>query len=368
MFNAADQNYMARALELARRGLNTAHPNPRVGCVLVKEDSVIGEGWHWQAGAPHAEANALAAAGDKAQGATAYVTLEPCSHTGRTPPCADALIEAGVARVVLAVEDPNPQVAGTGIERLRAAGITVETGLLREAAEELNCGFLSRMRRGRPWVRVKLAASLDGRTALASGESNWITGEAARLDVQRWRARSSAILTGIGTVLADNPRLNVRLPETERQPLRVVLDSTLRIGADAQIFQRAGDVLVLHGSRANELRAAELKRNGVQLAAVADSENGLDLAAVLTELTARDQNEVWVEAGATLAGAMVDADLADELIVYLAPDLLGSDGRPLLHLPGIERMDQRRHFEWHDLRRIGRDLRLILRPRATNED
>lgn len=368
MFNAADQHYMARALELARRGLNTAHPNPRVGCVLVKDGAVVGEGWHWQAGAPHAEANALAAAGGKAGGATAYVTLEPCSHTGRTPPCADALIEARVARVVVAVDDPNPQVAGNGIERLRAAGIKVETGLLREAAEDLNCGFLSRMRRGRPWVRVKLAASLDGRTALASGESSWITGEAARLDVQRWRARSSTILTGIGTVLADNPRLDVRLPETERQPLRVVLDSTLRIGANAQIFQRAGDVLVLHGSHANELRAVELKRNGVQLAAVSDSNTGLNLAAVLRDLAEREQNEVWVEAGASLAGALVEDDLADELIVYLAPDLLGSDGRPLLALPGIERMDQRRRFEWQDMRRIGRDLRLILRPQSTHEE
>lgn len=368
MFNAADQHYMARALELARRGLNTAHPNPRVGCVLVRDDAVVGEGWHWQAGAPHAEANALAAAGNKARGATAYVTLEPCSHTGRTPPCADALIEAGVARVVIAVEDPDPRVAGSGVERLRAAGITVESGLLGEAAEALNCGFLSRMRRGRPWLRVKLAASLDGRTALASGESSWITGEAARLDVQRWRARSSAILTGIGTVLADNPRLDVRLPETERQPLRVVLDSSLRIGADAQIFQRAGDVLVLHGSHANELRAAELKRHGVQLAAVADSAAGLDLKAVLAELAARNQNEVWVEAGATLAGALVEAELVDELIVYLAPDLLGPEARPLLALTGIDRMDQRRRFAWYDLRRIGRDLRLILRPQANDED
>ena len=356
---------MARALALAARGLNTTSPNPRVGCVLVAPDGeVIGEGWHERAGEPHAEVHALRAAGARARGATAYVTLEPCSHHGRTPPCADALIEAGVARVVAAMADPNPQVAGRGLARLRAAGIAVECGLLEAEAQALNAGFVRRMTRARPWLRLKLAASLDARTALASGESQWITGEAARTDVQRLRARACAVLTGSGTVLADDPGLDVRLPGTQRQPLRVVLDTELRTPLAARLIGRPGRTLIVCGPQAGVAEAAALTAYGVDIERVPVRGGGLDLDAVLASLAARGCNEVHAECGARLAGALLAAGRVDELVVYLAPLLLGDAARGLARLPGLERMEQRLEFDWTDVRSVGRDLRLTLAPRG----
>ncbi|HNF66075.1 MAG TPA: bifunctional diaminohydroxyphosphoribosylaminopyrimidine deaminase/5-amino-6-(5-phosphoribosylamino)uracil reductase RibD [Plasticicumulans sp.] len=356
---------MARALALAARGLNTTSPNPRVGCVLVAPDGeVIGEGWHERAGEPHAEVHALRAAGGRARGATAYVTLEPCSHHGRTPPCADALIEAGVARVVAAMADPNPQVAGRGLARLRAAGIAVECGLLEAEAQALNAGFVRRMTRARPWLRLKLAASLDARTALASGESQWITGEAARADVQRLRARACAVLTGSGTVLADDPGLDVRLPGTQRQPLRVVLDTGLRTPLAARLIGRPGRTLIVCGPQAGVAEAAALAAYGVDIERVPVQGGGLDLDAVLASLAARGCNEVHAECGARLAGALLAAGRVDELVVYLAPLLLGDAARGLARLPGLERMEQRLEFDWTDVRSVGRDLRLTLAPRG----
>lgn len=356
---------MARALALAARGLNTTSPNPRVGCVLVAPDGeVVGEGWHERTGEPHAEVHALRAAGGRARGATAYVTLEPCSHHGRTPPCADALIEAGVVRVVAAMADPNPQVAGRGLARLRAAGIAVECGLLEAGAQALNAGFVRRMTRARPRLRLKLAASLDARTALASGESQWITGEAARADVQRLRARACALLTGSGTVLADDPGLDVRLPGTERQPLRVVLDTELRTPLAARLIGRPGRTLIFCGPQAGVAEAAALTAYGVDIERVPVRGGGLDLDAVLARLAARGCNEVHAECGARLAGALLAAGLVDELVVYLAPLLLGDDARGLARLPGLERMEQRLEFDWTDVRSVGRDLRLTLAPRG----
>ena len=323
---------MAHALRLAERGLCTTQPNPRVGCVIAHGDGVVGTGFHQRAGEPHAEVYALREAGERARGATAYVTLEPCAHHGRTPPCADALVAAGVKRVVIAAEDPFPQVDGRGTSLLRAAGVTVDTGLMREAARELNIGFFSRIERGRPWVRVKLAMSLDGRTALASGESKWITGEAARADVQRWRARSSAILSGSGTVLADDPRLTVRLPEGEAfaPPWRVILDRRLRTPAGSHVLDGSVPTLLLHGAAAS---GADERFARVERIALAMSGDALDLRAVLALLAGRGCNEVQVEAGPTLCGALFAAGLADELLLYVAPLLLGDSARPLLQLP-----------------------------------
>ncbi len=328
-----DQHYMARAIRLAARGVYTTHPNPNVGCVLVNDGAVVGEGWHRQAGGPHAEVFALQQAGERARGATVYVTLEPCSHHGRTPPCVGALVAAGVGRVMVAMQDPNPRVAGRGMQGLRDAGIAVQAGLLEDQARALNPGFISRMQRGRPWVRVKLAASLDGRTAMASGESKWISGAAARQDVQRLRARSSAILTGIGTVLADDPALNVRLDvqqlcgvEPLRQPLRVVLDPELDMPAQAQMLSLPGQTLIFT-SVSDPRRYAGLQQNGAEIALVAGARGQLDLSAVLEQLAAREINEVLLECGPTLAGAFLQAGLVDELIVYLAPHLMG-DSRP----------------------------------------
>lgn len=355
MTQAADSQWMARALQLAAQGLNTTTPNPRVGCVLVKDEMLVGEGWHVRAGEPHAEVHALRAAGKKARGATAYVTLEPCSHHGRTPPCADALVEAGVARVVCAMQDPNPQVAGQGIARLREAGIEVECGLMEAAARELNVGFVSRMTRGRPWVRSKIAASLDGRTALANGASQWITGEAARQDVQQWRARSCAVLTGIGTVLADDPQLNVRI-ETERQPLRVVLDSALRMPPSARMLQ-SGKVLVCTASQDIGVRAA-LERQGAEVVCLPDATGRIDLTAVLLELAQRGINEVLVEAGRMLNGALLQAGLVDELVLYLAPQMLGDAARGMADLGELSRLEQRVELAWRDVRRVGEDLRI----------
>lgn len=352
---------MAHALRLAERGLYTTQPNPRVGCVIAHRDEVVGSGFHQRAGESHAEVFALREAGERARDATAYVTLEPCAHHGRTPPCADALMAAGVARVVIAAEDPFPQVDGRGISLLRAAGITVDTGLMREAARELNAGFFSRIERNRPFVRVKLAMSLDGRTALANGESKWITGEAARADVQRWRARSSAILSGSGTVLADNPRLTVRLPDDEAftPPLRVVLDRQLRTPAGSHVLDGSTPTLLLHGAAAH---CADNHYARVERMAVATQHDTLDLRAVLALLAGRGCNEVHVEAGPTLCGALFAAGLADELLLYIAPLLLGTAARPLLQLPTLGDMARRWQLQVIDQRQLGADWRLQLRP------
>ncbi|WP_026033682.1 bifunctional diaminohydroxyphosphoribosylaminopyrimidine deaminase/5-amino-6-(5-phosphoribosylamino)uracil reductase RibD [Dyella japonica] len=360
-FTATDHAHMAHALRLAERGLYTTHPNPRVGCVIAHGEDIVGTGYHQRAGEPHAEVYALREAGDKARGATAYVTLEPCAHHGRTPPCADALIAAGVSRVVIASEDPFPQVAGRGIGKLRDAGITVETGLMREAARELNIGFFSRIERGRPWVRVKLAMSLDGRTALANGESKWITGETARADVQRWRARSSAILTGSGTVLADNPRLTVRLPGDEAftPPWRVVLDNRLRTPSDSHVLDGTMPTLVLHNE---QYAPVDPRFQAVELAVVAEEGGAMDIRAVMDELARRQISEVHVEAGPSLCGALFAAGLVDELLLYVAPVLLGDSARPLLGLPVLADMASRWKLRTIDRRILGEDLRLQLRP------
>lgn len=357
-----DERYMRRALELAARGLNTTDPNPRVGCVLVRDSRIVGEGWHERAGEPHAEVHALRRAGEAAHGATAYVTLEPCAHSGRTPPCVTALIEARVRRVVYAVNDPNPRVNGGGAQRLRGAGIETSSDVLAQEARDLNPGFFKRMRTGLPWVRVKLGASLDGRTALANGVSRWITGSAARQDAQRFRARSSVVLTGSGTVLADDPALNVRLEGATRQPLRVVLDSELRVPPSARLFEREGPSLVFTLST-DASRRAELTRRGVQVeSAERASHGGLALEAVLRRLAQRESNEVWVEAGARLAGALLQAQLVDELIVYLAPSLLGGAARALADLPEISSLEQRLRLRFTQCTPIGEDLRITAVP------
>jgi len=411
-FSALDHLHMAHALRLAECGLYTTQPNPRVGCVLAHGAERVGAGWHRHAGEPHAEVLALREAGARARGATAYVTLEPCAHYGRTPPCALALVEAGVARVVAATEDPSPQIAGRGFAMLRSAGIEVEVGLLAAPARDLNPGFFSRIERGRPWLRLKQAISLDGRTALANGRSQWISGAAARADVQRWRARSSAILTGSGTVLADDPRLTVRLPhslqgvpvsadsptpgadgreaagkgfrspafaggegegvgllDTPRgpnhgvdfmPPLRVVLDRGLRTPAASHVLDGSAPTLLVHAAEAacTDERFARVERT------VVPTHNGrLDLSAILAVLAARGCNEVQVEAGPTLGGALFAAGLVDELLLYVAPLLLGDAALPLLHLPPLADMAGRWQLQLVEQRMLGADWRLRLRPR-----
>ncbi|MEW5973361.1 MAG: bifunctional diaminohydroxyphosphoribosylaminopyrimidine deaminase/5-amino-6-(5-phosphoribosylamino)uracil reductase RibD [Pseudomonadota bacterium] len=363
-----DVRHMARALELARRGLYTTHPNPRVGCVIVRDGEVVGEGFHARAGEPHAEVHALRMAGERARGATAYVTLEPCCHHGRTPPCSSALIEAGVARVVMAMRDPNPRVAGGGEAMLRAAGIEVLSGVLEDEARALNQGFIQRMTRGRPFVRLKWGASLDGRTALANGASQWITGPEARRDVQFQRARASAILSSAETVLADRARLNVRLSAEElgiegpvRQPVRVILDRGLRLSPDQSILDGAGEVWVYTAST-DAARHAALEVAGARVLEAPPTAGGLDLAWILADLARREISELWVEAGARLGGAFLADGLVDELVVYLAPLLLGHDARPLALLPGLGSLDQAARWRWQDVRRVGGDLRLTLSP------
>lgn len=360
--NADDSQWMARALQLAERGLYTTSPNPRVGCVLVRDGTMLGEGYTQPAGKNHAEVEALADArtrGVDVRGATAYVSLEPCSHFGRTPPCADALIAAKIRRVVAAMQDPNPLVAGLGLQKLRAAGIEVECGLMEAAARELNIGFISRMTRGLPWVRSKIAASLDGRTALANGASQWITGEAARRDVQHWRARSCAVLTGIGTVLADDPQLNVREIELERQPLRVVLDSELRISSKARILQ--GGKTLIYTASPDAARLHALQTSGAEVQVLPGAHGQVDLLAVLRDLAQRGNNEVLVEAGSRLNGALFKAGLADELLLYLAPQLLGDAARGLATLGELTQLEQRVDLHWQDLRQVGNDLRIVAR-------
>lgn len=364
-FTAADYRHMARALALARHGWYTTHPNPRVGCVIVRDGTVVGEGWHERAGEPHAEIHALRQAGEQARGADVYVTLEPCAHYGRTPPCAHALVQAGVQRVVAAMVDPNPLVAGKGLRLLQEAGIATASGLLEQEARALNLGFISRMERQRPWVRVKLAMSLDGRTAMASGESAWITGAAARRDGQFWRAQASVVLTGIGTVLADDPALNVRLSAEElgvtgevRQPVRVVLDSALRIPPTAKLLGLAGQVVICTCSQ-DEAKVAALQQRGVTVHQFAG--NRLDLRQVLHSLAAEGCNEIHVEAGATLSGALLQQGLVDELLLYVAPCLLGSTARPLVGLP-LATMQERFGLTIRDIRAVGQDWRIIANP------
>ncbi len=360
-FSAVDHGMMARALQLAERGLWTTTPNPRVGCVLVRDGEIVGEGWHERAGEPHAEIHALGVAGDRARGATAYVTLEPCSHIGRTPPCAEALIAAGVCRVVAAMDDPNPLVAGKGLALLRAAGIVTASGLLESEARELNIGFVARMTRGRPWLRLKAAASLDGKTALNNGVSQWITGPDARRDGQRWRARACAILTGIGTVRDDDPQLTVREVATTRQPLRVVVDSRLETPLNARIL-RGGPVLVAAAvddeKRANSLRAA-----GADVALLPNAHGKVELKDLLEELGRRGINELHVEAGFKLNGSLLREGLVDELLLYLAPCLIGHQASGLFSLPELTSLDGKRHLQIRDLRQIGEDVRLIARFR-----
>jgi len=359
---------MAQAICLARQGIYSTHPNPNVGCVIVAQGAVVGSGWHQRAGEPHAEIHALGEAGGKARDADVYLTLEPCSHHGRTPPCADALVDAGVRRVVVAMQDPNPRVAGQGLERLRAAGIQVETGLLEDQARAMNPGFVSRMQRGRPWVRVKLASSLDARTAMASGESKWITGDAARRDVQRLRARSSVIMTGIGTVLADDPSMNVRLEaqqlkgvEPVRQPLRVVMDTQLAMPVQAKMLSLPGDTLLVTGVQDNDHWQA-LQQAGAEVVAIDVGRGQLDPEAVLKLLAEREINEVLLECGPTLAGSFLAAELVDELVLYIAPHLMGDSARGLFHLPGLQRMRDRIALEWLDVRQVGDALRVTARP------
>ncbi|TSA21164.1 MAG: bifunctional diaminohydroxyphosphoribosylaminopyrimidine deaminase/5-amino-6-(5-phosphoribosylamino)uracil reductase RibD [Betaproteobacteria bacterium] len=360
MFSISDHQHMARALQLAERGLYTAMPNPRVGCVLVKDGVVVGEGWHERVGEPHAEINALRAAGDAARGATAFVTLEPCSHHGRTPPCADALIAAGVARVVVAMQDPNPQVAGRGLALMAEAGIAIEVGLMAAEAGALNVGFVSRMTRGRPWLRLKTASSLDGKTALANGVSQWITGPAARADVQRLRARACAVLTGIGTVLADDPQMTLRDFDTGRQPLRIVVDSHLRTPPTARIVQGEGAWIVC--AEADRVRRDALLDAGALTWLQPGADGRVDLPALMTELAGRGINELHVEAGATLNGALLAAGLVDEWIAYLAPSVMGDPARGLFALPEYTQMSEAHVFRLTDVRQLGDNVRLTLRP------
>lgn len=359
-FTATDHELMTRALRLAERGAFTTKPNPMVGCVITHGDEVVGEGWHQRAGEPHAEILALQAAGARAKGATVYVTLEPCAHTGRTGPCADALIAAGVGKVIAAMRDPFPQVDGAGFDRLRAAGVEVQAGLLETQARQLNCGFISRVEHGRPWVRVKLGTSLDGRTAMANGDSKWITGEASRRDVHHWRARSGAILTGANTVLVDDPSLTVRLEDDTAfvAPLRVVLDPGLATIARGRVREGDAPTLYLHAPDAKLPRDFAAQHQAVPVA-----RGVFDLHAVLQLLAERQVNEVLVETGATLAGAFLAAGLADEVLLYVAPVLLGDKARPLFAGLGIDEMAQRLHLQVVESRAIGEDMRLLLRSR-----
>lgn len=365
-----DHAYMARALELARKGLYSTHPNPRVGCVIVRAGAIVGEGWHVRAGEPHAEVHALRQAGELARGATAYVTLEPCSHHGRTPPCAEALVKARVGRVVAAMQDPNPLVAGRGLALLRDAGIEVRSGVLESEARALNAGFVKRMEQGLPFLRVKLAMSLDGRTAMASGESQWITGPQARAAVQRLRARSSVVLTGADTVLTDRARLTVRDGELgleaeqaalalQRPPLRVLIDGGLRVPLDAPLFQ-AGPALVatVDGGERESYQAA-----GHDLLALPGADGRVDLPGLLRELAARGANEVLVEAGPRLAGAFARLGLVDEYQIFVAAKFLGSSARPLLELP-LERMAEAPELRIADIRAVGDDWRIVAVPRV----
>lgn len=377
LFSQADHRYMARALKLAQKGLYTTDPNPRVGCVIVRDEQVVGEGYHLRAGEPHAEIHALNAAGEQAQGATAYVTLEPCSHTGRTGPCAQALTLAKVSRVVVAMVDPNPRVSGSGIRLLEEAGIEVAVGLLESEARALNPGFIARMTLQRPFVRLKMAMSLDGRTAMGSGESQWITGPEARTQVQRLRARSSAILSGVESIIMDDSRLTLRAEQLQlgnvdevlhRQPLRVILDTRLRLPLAAACLSEPGRTLVITTPAHAAEKRARLTQAGAEVQVLPAGRDGrVDLAVMLEWLAENEHvNELLVETGATLAGAMLDAELVDELQLFVAPTLLGGEARPLFSLPGLSRMADQRRLTIHDMRAVGRDWRIIASPQVTS--
>ena len=359
-----DHRFIARAVDLAKKGLYTTKPNPRVGCVVVRGDEIVGEGWHERAGESHAEIHALSAAGERAKGSEVFVSLEPCAHTGRTGPCAEALVDAGVKRVVAAMIDPNPQVGGRGIEMLRSAGIAADISEKDCGAGELNAGFRKRMASGRPLVRLKVAATMDGRTAANDGSSQWITGEAARAEAHQLRARSCAVVTGIGTVREDDPRLNARLDEDVVQPLRVVLDGNGQLDPSARLFSEPGDVLVITSREDDEGYGFDARTEQVCL----QGEDGrVDVAGVLDILAARSCNEVLVEAGAGVAGAFVSRGLVDEIWVYQSPDMLGSGGRGMFVMRGIRSIGDRVRFELKDVSRTGRDLRLIYSPSREDE-
>jgi diaminohydroxyphosphoribosylaminopyrimidine deaminase / 5-amino-6-(5-phosphoribosylamino)uracil reductase len=362
MYSESDYEFMLRALKLAQLSAFHATPNPRVGCVIVREGRVIGEGYTQPPGSNHAEIEALLDArrnGHDVRGSTVYVSLEPCSHFGRTPPCATALTEAKVGRVIAAVEDPNPQVSGTGLDMLRAGGVDVRCGLLEQEAVDLNCGFFARMTRGRPWVRVKIAASLDGKTALESGVSQWITSEEARRDGHAWRARACAILTGIGTVRADNPQLNVRLVETKRQPLRVLVDSRLEVDPQARIFDGEGPVLVACAV-ADRKREAAISGRGAEVLRLSNPDGKVDLVALVKELARRGLNEIHVEAGFKLNGSLVQAGVVDELLVYLAPVLIG-EAQGMVHLPALSDLAQAQRLTFREVTQVGEDVRILAR-------
>ncbi|QUJ68159.1 bifunctional diaminohydroxyphosphoribosylaminopyrimidine deaminase/5-amino-6-(5-phosphoribosylamino)uracil reductase RibD [Photobacterium sp. GJ3] len=377
MFTPTDHAMMRRALSLAKRGRFTTAPNPNVGCVIAKHDTILGEGFHYRAGQPHAEVFALRAAGDHAAGATAYVTLEPCSHYGRTPPCAEALIQAGVARVVCAMVDPNPKVAGRGVEMLKSAGIQVETGLLEADALALNPGFICRMKTGRPYVQLKLAASLDGKTALANGVSQWITGPQARADVQRFRAQAGAILSTSATVLADDPSLNVRWEELGesvqaeyplselRQPVRVIIDSQNRLSPSQRLFSLPGRIILARAKADEQHWPSHVEQLEIPL----DEQGQLDLSALMHALAQQDINHLWVEAGASLAGGLIHAGLVDELLLYQAPKLMGSGSRSLIDLQAMTAMSQVPELVLNDVRQVGQDIRIraTIVPTATKE-
>jgi len=369
MWTASDYQYMSRALQLARRGLYSTDPNPRVGCVIVKDDVVLSEGWHQKAGQPHAEIEALRNAiennaSENISGATCYITLEPCAHHGRTPPCTESLINAGIRKVIAATIDPNPLVAGKGLQQLKESGIETASGLMKAQAAELNPGFEMRMQQGRPFVRCKLAMSLDGKTALSGGDSKWISSVESRMDVQKLRARSSAIMTGIGTVIADDPSMNVRLSETSewaehgQQPLRVILDSRLETPLDAKILSVPGDVIIFHASDDKENKQ-NLENTGAELVFVKAKRGADFLEYVLAYLaTEKEINEILLETGSTLAGEMMQAGLIDELIIYLAPTLLGQDAKGLFQLPLLDNMSDRISLHFSDIRAIGNDIRI----------
>lgn len=370
MFTAADHQYMTLALQLAAQGLYSTQPNPRVGCVIVKNNHIVGQGAHLKAGEPHAEVFALRKAGTDAKDAVAYVTLEPCNHHGRTPPCVDALINAGVKRVVVAMQDPNPLVAGNGIKRLQAQGISVEVGLMEAEARALNLGFISRMTRSLPYVRSKIAASLDGRTALKNGKSLWITGEPARLDVQHWRAQSCAIVTGIGTVIADNPTMNVRLQplslnDSYRQPLRVIVDSRLQTPVNAKILDadsiKSSPVMIAYATDTDN-KAAALINTGATLLHIPDANRRVDLNALLKHLAQQGMNEVLLEAGQGLNGAFLNAHLIDEFIFYYAPKLMGADAKAMFAIPELTEMNLATNLQILEVRQIGQDIRLRAKP------
>lgn len=359
----SDEYWMVQAIALAKQGEQTTTPNPNVGCVIVKNGQLVGSGFHQKAGTPHAEVHALAEAKANAQGATAYVTLEPCSHFGRTPPCANALIAAGIAKVVCAMTDPNPLVAGKGLDLLTNAGIEVVTGVLSDSAELLNPGFLKRMRTGLPLVTLKMASSLDGGTALANGESQWITGSEARHDVQQWRAKSCAIVTGVGTVLADDPALNVRLPGSDRQPVRLILDAHGRTPLNSKIVDAQGDTVLIHGELLNSERVSAYQQRGFKTQSMPVQAGRIDLQAFMLWAAQQPFNQLWVEAGATLAGAFMAEKLVDQVVLYQAPVFLGANTRPVIGHE-ISSLAQAPQMKVADVRFIGRDIRWLLTPFA----